>query len=247
MEKHWQPYESNEQSPWNLPRVWMLHRRAGFGATWQQLQRDLVDGAQPSVSRIIAGEGRESDPEFEETSTALLKQAVSSQQISRLSAWWILRMYRGADPFTERMTLMWHNHFATSNATIQNLYRMYRQNQIFRESGSGKFGTLLDKAIKDPAMLVWLNANDNRQGHPNENLGRELLELFTLGVGNYTEDDVKEAARSLAGWTVNDMLQMTADPFANPPDDKLCSVTIGKIRFSKRCLARPETGMATIC
>lgn len=221
MEKHWQPYESNEQSPWNLPRVWMLHRRAGFGATWQQLQRDLVDGAQPSVSRIIAGEGRESDPEFEETSTALLKQAVSSQQISRLSAWWILRMYRGADPFTERMTLMWHNHFATSNATIQNLYRMYRQNQIFRESGSGKFGTLLDKAIKDPAMLVWLNANDNRQGHPNENLGRELLELFTLGVGNYTEDDVKEAARSLAGWTVNDMLQMTADPFANPPDDKI--------------------------
>ena len=219
MEKFWQPYESSEKTPWNLPRVWMLHRRAGFGATWQQLKRDQSDGPQKSVARLIDGTSREEDSGFEEISTLLLKQAVASQQILRLSAWWILRMYRGSDPFAERRTLMWHNHFATSNATIQNLFRMYRQNQLFREHGIGKFKTLFDKVIKDPAMLVWLNANDNRQGHPNENLGRELLELFSLGEGNYTEDDVKEAARSLAGWTVNDMVTMTEDPIDDPPTD----------------------------
>jgi uncharacterized protein (DUF1800 family) len=218
--KHWQPYKSSEQSPWNLPRVWMLHRRAGFGANWGQLQRDLKDGHQKSVARILAGESRDAvDDDFESTAKFLLKKAVQSRQISRLSAWWILRMYLGPDPFAERQTLMWHNHFATSNRTIQNPFRMYRQNQIFREQGTGKFSNLLDKAIKDPAMLLWLNANDNRQGHPNENLGRELLELFSLGVGNYTERDVKEAARALAGWTVNEGMQQTEDPFADADKD----------------------------
>ena len=118
-------------------------------------------------------------------------------------------MYLGPDPFTERRTLMWHNHFATSNRAIQNLFRMYRQNQIFREHGNGKFATLLEKTIKDPAMLLWLNANDNRKAHPNENLSRELMELFTLGIGNYTEKDVKEAARALAGWTTVSYTHLT--------------------------------------
>jgi len=213
MNKHWKPFEPNEQTPWNLPRVWMLHRRAGFGANWGQLQRDLQDGPARSVARVLAGESREQVTKgFESTAEFLLKKAIQTGQISRLSAFWILRMYVGPNAFAERRTLMWHNHFATSNRTIQNLTRMHRQNQIFREHGNGKFGTLLEKAIKDPAMLVWLNANDNRAAHPNENLGRELLELFSLGVGNYTERDVKEAARALAGWTTNQTMQSPEDP-----------------------------------
>ena len=216
MKKHWKSYEPNEQMPWNSPRVWMLHRRAGFGANWQQLKRDLKDGSAKSIGRILAGETRENVAAgFEEASQYLLERAIESGQISRLSAWWILRMYLGSDPFAERRTLMWHNHFATSNRTIQDPFRMYNQNQIFRENGIGKFGTLLDKAIKDPTMLLWLNANDNRRLHPNENLGRELLELFSLGVGNYSEKDVKEAARALAGWTANTMSQQPTDPFSD--------------------------------
>ena len=225
--------------PWNFPRVWMLHRRAGFGATWQQLQRDLKDGPETSIARILNGDSRDDVADgFEETSRFLLKQAIQSRQISRLSAWWILQMYLGPDAFTERRTLMWHNHFATSNRTVQNLFRMYRQNQIFRDLGMGEFGKLLNKAIRDPAMLVWLNANDNRQGHPNENLGRELLELFSLGVGNYTEEDVKEAARALAGWTVNRMMEPPADPFVEPIEDKMMIRNHWQDKFFKTILGK---------
>lgn len=201
----------------------MLHRRAGFGANWQQLQRDLETGPQQAISKIVAGKSREHvEDNFEGTSKFLLKKAVQSRQITRLSAWWILRMYLGPDSFAERRTLMWHNHFATSNLTIQNLFRMYRQNQIFREHGNGKFSTLLDKTIKDPAMLLWLNANDNRNTRPNENLSRELMELFTLGIGNYTETDVKEAARALAGWTTSDpMMAQEMDPFSDSYEDRM--------------------------
>ena len=117
---------------------------------------------------------------------------------------------------------MWHNHFATSNATIRSLFRMYRQNQIFREHGNGKFAPFLEKTIKDPAMLLWLNANDNRNTHPNENLSRELMELFTLGIGNYTEKDVKEAARALAGWTTSDQIMtQQMDPFSDSYEDRM--------------------------
>ena len=115
---------------------------------------------------------------------------------------------------------------------------MYRQNGIFRENGQGKFGALLEKAIKDPAMLVWLNANDNRQGRPNENLGRELLELFTLGVGNYTERDVKEAARALAGWTVNEMVEPSDEPLSDLDKDTLMIRQYWRDRFEKTILGK---------
>ena len=225
--------------PWNLARVWMLHRRAGFGANWQQLQRDVNDGPGQSIARLLASDsGQQSANEFEATSQLLLKKAIQSGQVSRLSAWWIWRMYLGPNAFIERCTLMWHNHFATSNRTIQNLSRMYRQNQIFRQHGTGKFDVLLEKAIKDPAMLVWLNANDNQPGHPNENLGRELLELFSLGVGNYTEQDVKEAARALAGWTANMRPQSLSDPFSDSYEDKLIIRSSWKDHFDKTILGK---------
>ncbi len=239
MKKHWQPFEPNEQQPWNLPRAWMLHRRAGFGANWRELQRDVADGLEKSVNRVLSGKSRDQVPkEFEATSKHLLKRAIQSRQISRLSAWWILRMYLGPNALAERRTLMWHNHFATSNRSIQNLLRMYRQNQIFREQGDAKFGELLERAIKDPAMLVWLNANDNRRAHPNENLGRELLELFSLGVGNYTEKDVKEAARALAGWTATTMMQPPADPFDESYKDTMKVRTTWTDPFNKTVLGK---------
>ncbi len=111
-------------------------------------------------------------------------------------------MLFGPDPLTERLTLMWHNHFATSNLKVSNLAFMRRQNELFRKLGRGPFGELLGAVVHDPAMLVWLDAPSNRKGHPNENLARELMELFSLGIGHYTEHDVKEAARALTGWRV---------------------------------------------
>jgi uncharacterized protein (DUF1800 family) len=183
-----------------------LHRRAGFAATWGEIQRDLKDGPQASIDRVLAGKAAmEGVPEeFQKTADLLVESATSSRDPARLKAWWVYRMLFGPDPLTERLALMWHNHFATSNLKVQDLAAMHQQNQHFRTLGRKRFGDLLNVAVRDAALLIWLDAPANRKGHPNENLGRELMELFTLGIGPYTEQDVKEAARALTGWTVNE-------------------------------------------
>src|SRR5262249_8198013 len=128
-----------------------------------------------------------------------------------LKAWWVYRMLWSPDPLGERLTLLWHNHFATSYAKVNDAPAIRRQNDIFRKHGRGPFGTLLKTVVHDRALLVELDAPVNRKGKPNENLGRELMELFTLGVGHYSEKDVKEAARALTGWTVtNDAFHFEA-------------------------------------
>ncbi|MBI3721051.1 MAG: DUF1800 domain-containing protein, partial [Fimbriimonas ginsengisoli] len=113
---------------------------------------------------------------------------------------WLYRMLFGPDPLTERLVLMWHNHFASSAAKVGMAVR--RQNEIFREFARAPFGELLKRVVRDPALLVWLDAQVNRKGHPNENLGRELMELFTLGIGHYTERDIQESARAFTGWGI---------------------------------------------
>src|SRR5439155_3337204 len=102
------------------------------------------------------------------------------------------------------LTLLWHNHFATSNAKVNNLDAMREQNRLFRKLARAPFGKLLNAVVRDHALLYWLDAQANRKEHPNENLARELMELFTLGIGRYSEKDVKEAARALTGWSIAD-------------------------------------------
>ncbi|MCO8123299.1 DUF1800 domain-containing protein [Stieleria sp. TO1_6] len=196
----WMPYEPDNASPWNLRRVHHLHRRAGFGATWEELQRDLQAGPEVAVDRVLRG-GNATD-DFDSLQRLIGDAAVSSGDINRLKAWWFYRILYSGDPLIERMTLMWHNHFATSNLKVANVAMMKRQNDLFRQHALGKFGDLLRGVIKDAAMMIWLDAKANRKGKPNENLARELMELFTLRVGHYSETDVKEVARALAGWTV---------------------------------------------
>jgi uncharacterized protein (DUF1800 family) len=181
-----------------------LHRRAGFAATWDEIERDLADGPKASIDRLLAGKSRlRGIPDgFEDTAAALAKAAVEENSLLRLKAWWIYRMLFGPDPLRERLTLLWHNHFATSNLKVKDLAGMRRQNDLFRAHARAPFGELLNAAVHDPALLIWLDATTSRKEQPNENLGRELMELFTLGVGHYTETDVKEAARALTGWTV---------------------------------------------
>jgi hypothetical protein len=188
-------------------------RRAGFAATWNEIQRDLKDGPGPSTARVLTGKAATDGVpgDFQTTSDLLGESAATSGDPARLKAWWVYRMLYGPDPLTERLALMWHNHFATSNEKVENLVAMRRQNQLFRTLGRGPFGNLLSAVVHDPALLVWLDAPSNRKGHPNENLARELMELFTLGIGHYGESDVKEAARALTGWDVDD------DQFADVP------------------------------
>ena len=197
---HWKPYKPTEAMPWNLKRVVHLHRRAGFAAPWTQLQRDLANGPELALNRLL--DGNDSPEPFEDLAEKIGNAATGSNNPQRLKAWWLWRMLKTSDPLTERLTLMWHNHFATSNRKVKSLALMQEQNEIFRRLGRGGFSELLSTVVKHPAMLIWLDADSNRKGKPNENLSRELMELFTLAPGNYSEADVREAARALAGWTV---------------------------------------------
>jgi uncharacterized protein (DUF1800 family) len=199
----WTPYKPDAQAPWNLGRVVHLHRRVGFAATWDELQRDLEDGPAASIGRLLKGTATQHAPAgYEATANLLADTAVSSGDAECLKAWWVYRMLFGPDPLTEKVTLLWHNHFATSNAKVRNVGAMRRQNDVFRQHAKAPFGELFNAAIRDPALLIFLDAPSNRKGHANENLAREAMELFTVGIGHFTEADVKEVARSLTGWTV---------------------------------------------
>jgi len=198
----WALYVPDADAPWNLRRVVHLHRRAGFAATWGELQRDLKDGPEGSINRLLEGNSRSCgvSENFAPFADRLADLALAAPEPNRLKGWWVFRMLCGPDPLTERLTLMWHNHFATSNLKVNDLVLMRRQNETLRSLGRAPFGRLLHAMLRDPALLVWLDVQENTKGHPNENLARELMELFTLGIGPYSEDDVKQAARALTGW-----------------------------------------------
>ncbi len=211
----WARYEPTDEAPWDRRRVVHLHRRAAFAASHAEIERDLADGPDTAIDRLLAGASGRVSPRRESASLGETGQqgfdslartigdaAQASGSIDRLRAWWFYRMLLSPDPLGERLTLLWHNHFATSNRKVQDLAFMREQNELFRRHGRGPFGELLATVVKHPAMLVWLDADSNRAGHPNENLARELMELFTLGIGNYNEADVQAAARALTGWTV---------------------------------------------
>ncbi|HEY2589700.1 MAG TPA: DUF1800 domain-containing protein [Tepidisphaeraceae bacterium] len=206
MSANWEPYRPIRDEPWDVRRVAHLHRCAGFAATYEQIQRDLRDGPDAAVSRVIEGKSPGAEPraKFEDLSHELADAAIRSGDAERLKAWWLFRMLFTPDPLAERLTLMWHNHFATSNAKVDDLAAMHRQNETFRKLGRSRFGELLRAILRDPALLVWLDAPANRKGKTNENLGRELLELFTLGAGHFSEDDVKQTARALTGLSASE-------------------------------------------
>ena len=120
-----------------------------------------------------------------------------------LQAWWLNEMITTNSPITEKMTLFWHNHFTSELQKVKWPTLMLNQNILLREEALGNFATMLHSIAKDPAMILYLDNQSNRKSHPNENFARELLELFTLGEGHYSETDIKEAARAFTGWTVD--------------------------------------------
>jgi uncharacterized protein (DUF1800 family) len=125
------------------------------------------------------------------------------RQAFQLRGWWLREMLATQSPLTERMTLFWHNHFVSSQQKVKYTELMYRQNILLRQHALGNFGAMLHAVSKDPAMVIYLDGASNRKGTPNENFAREVMELFTLGEGNYSEQDIKEAARAFTGWSID--------------------------------------------
>ncbi len=131
------------------------------------------------------------------------EQRLRRQRYETLRAWWVREMLVTPSPLTERMTLFWHNHFTSGEDKVQFPQLMTQQNLLLRREALGNFGTLLHDVAKDPAMLQYLDGASNRKGKPNENFAREVMELFTLGEGHYTQRDVSEAARAYTGWSLD--------------------------------------------
>lgn len=209
---------------WNARCAEHLWNRAGFGATEAEIERAVAMGHSAFVAELLArrgardefmpdhiqGRARVEGPrmrldkdlsERERASDRRLRRDADRRQAADFTNWWVERMLQGHDPLGERMTLFWHGHFTSSMSDVRNSYAMILQNELFREQGMGRFGPLLRAIARDPAMLEYLDNRSNVKESPNENFARELLELFTLGEGNYTEKDIKEAARAFTGWT----------------------------------------------
>jgi uncharacterized protein (DUF1800 family) len=178
-----------------------LLRRAGFGASQTELDEYTALGFDRAVDRLVRYEQvpDEFDPEKVAFELDLDLTKIEDQRLL-----WMYRMATTKRPLQEKMTLFWHGHFATANSKVNNVGYMVRQNQFFRDHALGNYRDILRGISRDPAMLRWLDSNTNRKRSPNENYARELMELFTIGIGNYSEQDVKEAARAFTGWFVKD-------------------------------------------
>lgn len=195
----WTPYQPSDVQPWNRPLAAHLLRRAGFGAASQAIDAAVAQGPEEVVAHLVAPD---LDAEFERESDAFANTILATGDPKQLSAWWSYVMLRTPHPLLEKTTLFWHGHFATSAAKVEDAATMYSQNRLFRQYALGDFGQLTHAIARDPAMLIYLDSVTNRKSHPNENFARELMELFCLGEGNYSEKDIQELARCFTGWEI---------------------------------------------
>jgi uncharacterized protein (DUF1800 family) len=196
----WQPYHPSDDTPWDIRRVGHLYRRATFGATTAELEAGVKNGPEKTIEALLHG-GSDQD-RFESDTVALADSITRANNGQQASAWWLYRMAYTPHPLREKLTLFWHNHFATSNKKVQNAGFMLRQYELMRRHALDSFRTMLQEMSKDPAMMVWLDTRGSKKGNPNENYARELMELFSLGIGHYTEKDIREAARAFTGWDI---------------------------------------------
>lgn len=195
----WTPYRPTDELPWSRTRAAHLLRRAGFGASSDEIDAAVAQDPAEVVANLVAPD---LDAEFERESAAFATTILASGNPKQLSAWWSYVMLRTPHPLLEKTTLFWHGHFATSAEKVEDAGAMYRQNRLFRQYALGDFDKLTHAISRDPAMLIYLDSATNRKAHPNENFARELMELFCLGEGNYSEKDIQELARCFTGWEI---------------------------------------------
>jgi uncharacterized protein (DUF1800 family) len=214
-------------SKWNDATAAHLLNRAGFGGTPDEIERnrqkgltgavrDLVDvkpdaanvpppaWAHPRnirAQRMEIKAAKDRDENFQ-TKVREVRMMEGDEMID-LRRWWLDRMLNGPSPLLEKITLFWHGHFATSIQKVRDAYWMWLQNDTLRRNALGSFGALVKKISRDPAMMIYLDLQQSRQEHPNENWARELMELFTVGIGNYTEQDIRESARAFTGYRID--------------------------------------------
>jgi hypothetical protein len=224
------PYKPSDDAPFDHIKAAHLLNRAGFGGTPEEIDRvvkmgpqDAVDwlfdfpdaGAEeqsqtdvPDLSSIdgypkdyreIAQKMRGMTPDERMAYRQLLMRA-NREAVTETGGWWLRRMAYGPTPLQEKLTLFWHGHFTTSAKDERAALLIWNQNELLRRNAAGNFRGFVQQISRDPAMLDYLNNQQNRKAHPNENYARELMELFTLGIGNYTEFDIREAARAFTGW-----------------------------------------------
>ncbi|MEL6108434.1 MAG: DUF1800 domain-containing protein [Planctomycetota bacterium] len=195
----WQPFEPDAGNPWDTAAAAHLFRRAGFGANRKQIDAALQRSPADVVADLVAG----SEPaDYRKQLDALIRAGLASGSVSQLAAQWVYRMVSTPAPLLEKTTLFWHGHFATSAEKVEEADLMQRQNDLLRQHALGDFAALVQGISRDAAMLIYLDSATNRKAHPNENYAREIMELFCLGEGNYTETDIRELARCFTGWEI---------------------------------------------
>ena len=183
----------------DIPLLAHLMRRAGFGGRYDELEDNAAQGYDATLDWLLHPE-REPETD-DDLSIRFTPTYIIPPGYAGALARWIYRILNGRRPLEEKMALFWHGVFATGFSKLNTGVAMWQQYEMLRRHGMGNFRTLLIELSKNPAMIYWLDNCDNHKEEPNENWGRELLELFSLGVGNYTETDVKSAARAFTGWT----------------------------------------------
>ncbi len=211
---------------WTFANAAHLLNRAGFGGPPSEIEKLLSlghekavswlvdyekisdptadpDWAKPDPERMKRIEAMRAAPEEQRRQMQKDEQQLQRDRFMELRGWWLQRMVKGTRPLQEKMTLFWHGHFATSAEKVRDAYYMWRQNELLRRLATGNWLQMLVEVAQDPAMLIWLDQAQSRKEHPNENFAREVMELFALGEGHYTEKDVTEAARALTGWSLN--------------------------------------------
>jgi uncharacterized protein (DUF1800 family) len=209
---------------WTYDTAAHLAARAGFGESPDQLQRWTDQGMEATIQELLHpandpptqpncavpnqfAELRErvqyaTSPDERTQARRAVREAVRDQ-LYELINWWTQRLLVTPAPLVEKMTLFWHGHFATSGLKVRSPYKLWRQNETFRRHALGNFAALCKAVSRDPAMMVYLDLQTSRSEHPNENFAREFMELFTLGEGNYSETDIKEAARAFTGYRID--------------------------------------------
>ena len=198
-ETAWEPFEPGRDGAWDLSAAAHLFRRAGFGADRAQLEAAVSSTPVAVVEQLLAS----AEPDaFQSEMHALALSAMAGGNVQPLSAWWVYRLLATPCQLLEKITLFWHGHFATGADKVTDPALMLAQNQLLRRLAFGRFEQLVQEVSRDPAMLLYLDAASSRKAHPNENYARELMELFCLGEGRYTEQDIREIARCFTGWEV---------------------------------------------
>jgi uncharacterized protein (DUF1800 family) len=214
---------------WSFETAAHLLNRAGFGGTPGEIESARKDGLETAVHNALYLPGEPTASSDESHSWAIPTNLRNRQlelrnleanpierrkmiqqweveqrdETAGLRFWWLNRMKETAAPLVEKMTLFWHGHFATSAAKVRNAYWMWLQNETFRRNALGNFEILLKEISRDPAMMIFLDLAQSLKKHPNENWAREAMELFTLGIGHYTEQDIRQSARAFTGYRID--------------------------------------------